>query len=144
MKSLFAATSEDAGVAPLDPGYGETFPGEIHQELVYLGLLHVVLAPALAHIEPSGVWGGEPEDLHGYEIVVDHGVAFLKDAPGLDRDELRVSGTRPDEVDFHETLPLCMCSWSFLARVLPTVGEGPLRDIRTLVASSVDPSMPAI
>ena len=96
---LFAAASEDEGVAALEADHGEAAARALDEHGADLFLGEGVDGLLLAGVDALGVGRGQIEQRGGGQAIEEDGVGLLEDAAAFDGDELRIAGACADEID---------------------------------------------
>ena len=98
---FLAASAENVGIAPFEPGHHLAFFGLVHQQSVDVGLRHGVVAGYLAHVDAFRVGPGVGHESVAGQIVVDHHVRLGKRPQAFAGDQTRIAGARAYEINVH-------------------------------------------
>ena len=98
-RDLLPAPPEDERVPALQAQHPPPLAGEADEEAVDVGLPHRVLVAPLPRVDPLRVPADEREHPGRHEAVVHHHVGLLHQAHRAERQEVRVAGAGPDEID---------------------------------------------
>ena len=98
-RDLLPAPPEDERVPALQAEHPPPLARETDEEPVDVGLADRVLVAPLPRVDPFRVAPREGEHAGRHEAVVHHHVRLLHEAHRAERQEVRVAGAGPDEVD---------------------------------------------
>jgi hypothetical protein len=96
---LFAASTEDKGVAALQADHALALLGLLNEQRLNGFLGHGVVIALLTHVDAPGIAPGQVQDLGTHEAIVNDHVRFPKKPCGAKGEELRVSRAGADEMD---------------------------------------------
>ena len=98
---LFAAASENVGIAALEARNNLALLRLGDEQLVDVALFHGVIAGDFAYIDEFGIGPGQGEELLAGKIVVHHDVRFRKNLSAFAGEQAGIAGACADEINVH-------------------------------------------